>query len=243
MIETEIEYNLSAYVDRIEKDIEFGNFRTTKTEDFFLRVFSVAYNLKNLENLAYDKINTIAIDLIDRNSNLGIQVTAQKSNEKTKIDDTINDTISEWKKEDVKTLWVFFITETPYIKKNIDTTKLYLEKDGIKVYIKTVRRLIGDINKRSVDERNRIDELLKQETSTEYSGLSRLTIFKSLNKGDKIVNDRFFNLSETIYYSKNELSTISFLANGFKNGKLKEYCILGNPCSGKRLLHIQSFRK
>ncbi len=233
MIETEIEYNLSAFVDRIEKDIEFGNFRTTKTEDFFLRVFSVAYNLKNLENLAYDKINTIAIDLIDRNSNLGIQVTAQKSNEKTKIEDTINDTISEWKKEDVKTLWVFFITETPYIKKNIDTTKLYLEKDGIKVYIKTVRRLIGDINKRSVEERNRIDELLKQEISSEYSGLSRLAIFKSLNKGDRIVNDRFFNLSETIYYSKNELSTISYLANGFNKGKLKEYCILGNPCSGK----------
>lgn len=233
MTETEIEYNLSTYVDRIEKDIELGNFRTTKTEDFFLRVFSVAYKLPNLQNLAYDKINTIAIDLIDRDNNLGIQVTAQKSNEKTKIDDTINDTISEWKKEGVKTLWVFFITETPYIKKNIDTTKLYLEKDGIKVYIKTVRRLIGDINKRPVEERIRIDELLKQETSKEYSGLSRLTIFKSLNKGDKIVNDSFFNLSETIYYNKNELSTISFLANGFNNGKLKEYCILGNPCSGK----------
>jgi DNA replication protein DnaC len=233
MTESQIEYNLSAYVDRIEKDIELGNFRTTKTEDFFLRVFSVAYKLPNLENLAYDKINTIAIDLIDRDNNLGIQVTAQKSNEKTKIDDTINDTISEWKKEGIKTLWVFFITETPYIKKNIDTTKLYLEKDCIKVYIKTVRRLIGDINKRPVEERIRIDELLKQETSKEYSGLSKLTIFKSLNKGDKIVNDRFFNLSETIYYSKNELSTISFLANGFNNGKLNEYCILGNPCSGK----------
>jgi hypothetical protein len=133
MTESQIEYNLSAYVDRIEKDIELGNFRTTKTEDFFLRVFSVAYKLPNLENLAYDKINTIAIDLIDRDNNLGIQVTAQKSNEKTKIDDTINDTISEWKKEGIKTLWVFFITETPYIKKNIDTTKLYLEKDCIKV--------------------------------------------------------------------------------------------------------------
>ena len=72
MTETQFEYNLSAYVDRIEKDIELGNFRTTKTEDFFLRVFSVAYNLTNLENLAYDKINTIAIDLIDRNSKLGI---------------------------------------------------------------------------------------------------------------------------------------------------------------------------
>lgn len=233
MTETQIEYNLSAYVDRIEKDIELGNFRTTKTEDFFLRVFTVVYNLTNLENLAYDKTNTIAIDLIDRNINLGIQVTAQKSNEKTKIDDTINDTISEWKNEGVKTLWIFFITETSYIKRNVDTTKLYLEKDGIKVYIKTVRRLIGDINKRSFEDRIRIDELLKQETSTVYSGLSRLTIFKRLNKGDEIVNDRFFNLSETIYYSKNELSTISFLANAFDNGKLKEYCILGNPCSGK----------
>jgi hypothetical protein len=69
MTETEIEYNLSAYVDRIEKDIELGNFRTTKTEYFFLRVFSIACNLPNLENLAYDKINTIAIDLIDRDNN------------------------------------------------------------------------------------------------------------------------------------------------------------------------------
>lgn len=233
MTETEIEYNLSSYVDRIEKDIEFGNFRTTKTEDFFLRVLSAAYNLVNLENLAYDKINTIAIDLIDRDRNLGIQVTAQKSNEKSKIDDTIADTISEWKDKGISTLWIFFISETPYIKKNIDTTQLYLEKDGLKVYIKTVRRLIGDINKRPIEERIKIDELLKQETSTEYGGLSRLTTFKILNKGEKIVNDRFFNLEETIYYSKKELSTINALVDGFSNGKLKEYCILGNPCSGK----------
>lgn len=233
MTESQIEYNLSAYVDRIEKDIELGNFRTTKTEDFFLRVFSVAYNLTNLENLAYDKINTIAIDLIDREKKLGIQVTAQKSNEKNKIDKTITDTVAEWKDKGIRTLWIFFISETDYIKKNIDTTNLYLEKDGLKVYVKTVRRVIGDINKRPIEDRIRIDELLKQETSTEYSGLSRLTLFKNLNKGDKIVNDRFFNLSETIYYSKNELSTISFLANNFDNGKLKEYCILGNPCSGK----------
>ena len=78
MTETEIEYNLSSYVTRIEKDIELGNFRTTKTEDFFLRVLSATYDLQNLENLAYDKINTIAIDLIDTKKNLGIQVTAQK---------------------------------------------------------------------------------------------------------------------------------------------------------------------
>lgn len=233
MTETEIEYNLSSYVARIEKDIELGNFRTTKTEDFFLRVLSATYNLANLENLAYDKINTIAIDLIDRERNIGIQVTAQKSNEKTKIDDTITDTISEWKNKGISTLWILFISETAYIKKNIDTTQLYVEKDGLKVYIKTVRRLIGDINKQPPEERLKIDELLKQETSTEYSGLSKLTTFKILNKGEKIVNDRFFNLEETIYYSKNELKTINFIADNFSNGKLKEYCILGNPCSGK----------
>ncbi|TRX35852.1 SMEK domain-containing protein [Flavobacterium sp. ZT3R18] len=233
MTESQIEHNLSSYVDRIEKEIELGNFRTTKTEDFFLRVLSATYNLTNLENLAYDKINTIAIDLIDRERNLGIQVTAQKSNEKTKIDDTITDTISVWKDKGINTLWILFISETAYIKKNIDTTQLYLEKDGLKVYIKTVRRLIGDINKRPIEERIKIDELLKQETSTEYGGLSRLTNFKILNKGEKIVNDLFFNLEETIYYSKKELATINFLADSFSNGKLKEYCILGNPCSGK----------
>ena len=52
MKELEIEHNLSSYVKRIEKDIELGNFRTTKTEDFFLRVLSATYKLPNLENLA-----------------------------------------------------------------------------------------------------------------------------------------------------------------------------------------------
>jgi len=233
MKETEIEYNLSTYVQRIEKDIELGNFRTTKTEDFFLRVLSLAYNLDNLENLAYDKINTIAIDLIDRKKEIGVQVTAQKSNEKKKIDDTIDDTISVWKNQGVKTLWILFISETPYIKKNIDTSNLYIEKDGIKVYIKTTRRLIGDINKHHFEERLKIDEILKQEVSTEYHGLSRLSLFNEISKGQKIVNDNFFNLESTIYYSKTEYKTINYLANQFSNGKLKEYCILGNPCSGK----------
>lgn len=233
MRETDIEYNLLSYVDRIEKEIALGNFRTTKTEDFFLRVLSATYKLENLENLAYDKINTIAIDLIDREKKIGVQVTAQKSNEKRKIDDTINDTISEWKDKGVQTLWILFISETNYIKKNIDTSQVYLEKDGLKVFIKTIRRLIGDINKQPSEDRLKIDELLKQETSTIYSGLSNLTIFKFLNKGEKIVNDNFFNLEETIYFSKNELRTIQFIAENYSRGKLKEYCILGNPCSGK----------
>ncbi len=233
MKELEIEHNLSTYVQRIEKDIELGNFRTTKAEDFFLRVLSAAYKLPNLENLAYDKINTIAIDLIDRKKGLGVQVTAQKSNEKGKIDKTITDTISEWKEQGVKTLWILFISETPYIKKNIDTSKLYLEKDGLKVYIKTIRRLIGDVNKRPIEERVKFDELLKQEVSTEYYGLSKLALFKQIEKGEKIVNDNFFNLESSIYYSKKEYQTINTLSFQFSKGKLKEYCILGNPCSGK----------
>lgn len=43
MTETDIEYNLLSYVDRLEKDIQVGNFRTTKTEDFFLRLFKSVY--------------------------------------------------------------------------------------------------------------------------------------------------------------------------------------------------------
>ncbi len=233
MAETEIGYNLLSYVDRIEKEIALGNFRITRTEDFFLRILSATYKLENLENLAYDKINTIAIDLIDRTKSLGVQITAQKSNEKAKIDDTISDTIKVWKDKGVKILWILFISETPYIKKNIDTTIQYCEQDGIKVYIKTVRRIIGDIEKVNIEERIKIDELIKQETSPEYYGLSKLTLFSPIGKGQKITNDNFFNLVDSIYYSKKEFQTIKYLANDFSSGRLKEYCILGNPCSGK----------
>ncbi len=232
MLETDIDYNLFSYVDRIEKQLEIGKLVTTETEDFFLRIFSATYNLKNLQNLNYIKTNIKAIDLIERDEKLGIQITAQKSSEIKKIGDTIKGTINYWKNQGICKLWIFFISETEEIKK-IDTTSEYCSIDGISVWIKTVKKLIGDINANPKEERFRIDELIKQETSKEYYGLSKLTVFKQIEKGQRIVNDNFFNLVDTIYFSKKEFETIKHLSERFNDGKIKEYCILGNPCSGK----------
>ena len=232
-MEIKIEHHLDKKIREIEIDIKNDNFQTRKTEDFFLRLLNKVYPEYHFKNLGYDKTNTAAIDLIDeKQKELGIQVTAQKSDEIGKIDNTLEKALKYWKNKGVKTIWILFISETNKIK-DLDTINEYCQKDGISIYIKTVSRIIGDIYEKPQAEVIEMDEFLKQETSDEYNGLSRLTTFKFLSKGEKIVNDRFFNLEETIYYSKKELSTINALADGFSNGKLKEYCIIGNPCSGK----------
>lgn len=243
MAETDIEYNLLSYVDRLEKDIQVGNFRTTKTEDFFLRLFKSVYKLDKLKNLAYDKINTEGIDLIDRIRNLGIQITAQKSNESKKIQDTISKTIKVWKDEGVNTLWILFIVETPFISK-IDTTKEFdCEEENFKVYIKTIKRIVGDINEFQIEEQIRLDELIKQETSEVYHGLSRLTSFSQVAKGEKIGQDKFFNDDDCIYFSKREEEALNYQAQRINSGDLKEYCVLGNPCSGKTTFAFSLIQK
>jgi hypothetical protein len=233
MEKNDIEYYLDAYVDRIEKDISRGNFRTTKTEDFFRRLISRVYQLPNLENLAYDKVNTEAIDLIDRSKALGIQITAQKFHEKTKIDHSIQGFLKKWKSDGLKNLWVFFISETGYLNRNIDTTKIYYSEDGIEVWVKTTKRLIGDANELEPDDRIKLSELLKQEVSLEYSGLHNLNYFHQVTHGQSFIRNAFFNHQDTIYYNDKEFGLIKSLARKFESGNLKEYCILGNPCSGK----------
>jgi len=219
-------------VNQIEIDLRFGNLQTTKTEDSFLRLFEVVYKFKNLHNLTYDKINTEGIDLIERNENLGIQITAQQTHESDKINETIKKTLKAWKDKGVKTLWIFFIVETSYLKK-IDTTIEYYSEDDFKVYIKTVRRIIGDINKQSIEERIKIDEFLKQDTSKIYHGISNLSAFEQIEKGKKFGNDRFLNIEDCIYFSERENETLDYQSKRINSGELKEYCILGNPCSGK----------
>ena len=117
--------------------------------------------MKKLQNLNYIKPNIKAIDLIDRDKKLGIQITAQKSKEFKKIEHTINGTIEYWKNQGINKLWIFFISETDVIKK-IDTSIEYCSREGISVWIKTVKKVIGDINAKRKEEQIRIDELIQQ---------------------------------------------------------------------------------
>lgn len=232
-MEIKIEHHLDKKIREIEIDIKYDNFQTRKTEDFFLRLLNKVYTQYNFKNLGYDKTNTAAIDLIDdNNKQLGIQVTAQKTDETGKIDGTLEKALKYWKKKGVKTIWILFISETNKIK-GFDTINEHCNKDGISIFIRTPSSIVGDIYQKALSEQIQIDEFLKQEVSEQYSGLSKLSNFKFISIGERFVRDRFFNFSETIYYSKKELTTINYLANNFGKGKLKEYCILGNPCSGK----------
>ncbi|OFX18238.1 MAG: hypothetical protein A2033_19190 [Bacteroidetes bacterium GWA2_31_9] len=229
----EIEHNLDKKVREIEIDIKNDNFQTRKTEDFFLRLLNKVYSEYHFKNLGYDKTNTAAIDLIDeKNKQLAIQVTAQKSDETGKIENTLSKAISYWKPKGVKIVWILFISQTDKIK-DLDTVNEYCNREGISIFIKTISRIIGDINEKSKSEILEIDEFIKQETSNEYRGLSKLTLFKQIEKGEKIGVDNFFNPESIIYHCDKELKTINTVAELLSNGKLNEYCILGNPCSGK----------
>ncbi|MDD4111193.1 MAG: SMEK domain-containing protein [Clostridia bacterium] len=228
-----IEHSLDKKVREIEIDIKYDNFQTRKTEDFFLRLLNKVYPDYHFKNLGYDKTNTTAIDLIDeKNNQLAIQVTAQKTDATGKIENTLAKAIKYWKPKGVKIIWVLFISKTDKIKE-IDTLNEYCNREGISIFIKTLDRIVGDINEKARSEIIEIDEFLKQETSDVYLGLSKLTLFKQIEKGEKFVNDNFFSSESIIYYSRNELKTIKAIAEQLSIGKLKEYCILGNPCSGK----------
>ena len=189
----DIEHSLDKKVREIEIDIKYDNFQTRKTEDFFLRLLNKVYPDYHFKNLGYDKTNTAAIDLIDeKNNQLAIQITAQKSDATGKIENTLTKAIKYWKPKGVKIIWVLFISETDKIKE-IDTLNEYCNREGISIFIKTLDRIVGDIYEKARSEIIEIDEFLKQETSDVYHGLSKLTLFKQIEKGEKFVNDNFFS--------------------------------------------------
>lgn len=238
----DIELNLFAYTDKIKRGSLLNlHDEKVKAEDFFLRIFEKVYDFEELINLNYEKLNSKGIDLYDSKEKIGIQITAIQSNEKTKINDTKKLTINNWKNKGLKKLWVFFIIETKYLK-DIDTS-IVEEVDGIKIYIKTIKNLIGDISKLDKEKRIEISELIKQEVSEEFYGLSKLVLFKEIVKSQKFDSTNYFNKEELIYFSKKEQHKIDNLAYNFTNNITDEYCILGNPCSGKTTIAYAIIQK
>ncbi|ELY2018624.1 SMEK domain-containing protein, partial [Flavobacterium psychrophilum] len=238
----DIELNLFAYTDKIQRGSLLNlHDEKVKAEDFFLRIFEKVYGFEELINLNYEKLNSKGIDLYDSKEKIGIQITAIQSNEKTKINDTKKLTLNNWKNRGLKKLWVFFIIETKYLK-DIDTS-IVEEVDGIKIYIKTIKNLIGDISKLDKEKRIEISELIKQEVSEEFYGLSKLVLFKEIVKSQKFDSTNYFNKEELIYFSKKEQHKIDNLAYNFTNNITDQYCILGNPCSGKTTIAYAIIQK
>ena len=238
----DIELNLFAYNDKIKKEgILNKHDKKIDAEDFFLRIFKKVYNFHKLNNLNYEKPNAPGIDLFEDIKKIGIQITAIQSNEIKKISETKRLALSNWKEKGIKELWIFFIIETNYLK-SIDTS-IIEEIDGVKIHTKTIKNLIGDINQYSKEKRFEISELIKQEVSEEFYGLSKLVLFKEIEKNQKFDETNYFNKEDLIYFSKKEQRKIDSLAYNFTNDIIEQYCILGNPCSGKTTIAYAIIQK
>ena len=73
--------------------------------------------------------------------------------------------------------------------------------------------------------------------------MSKLVLFKEIGKSQKFDSTNYFNKEELIYFSKKEQHKIDNLAYNFTNNITDQYCILGNPCSGKTTIAYAIIQK
>lgn len=230
-----IENNLLEYLRKIDnKGIFNKHDEKLVAEDFFMRLFELIYGWKSLINLNYTEKNSEGIDLYDIKTGVAIQVTAIQSNERNKIEkDTVEKIINYHSSKKINQIICFFIRDNKALK-NISEVELS-EKYNRKISIKTTRQIIGDFQRIvSPEKRKRIEEIVKQDLSPEFNGLSNLCSFKPFDK--VITSTEYISPENTIYFSKFEKNKIKEIATLFNKNKTKEYAILGNPCSGKSTL-------
>jgi hypothetical protein len=227
-----IENNLLEYVRKIDNEGVFNKHdEKLIAEDFFMRLFELIYGWKSLVNLNYTEKNAEGIDLYDIKKGIAIQVTAIQSNEKKKIEkDTVEKIIKYHSSKKINQIICFFIRDNKALE-NISEIELSKEY-GRKISIKTTRQIIGDFQKIiSPEKRKRIEEIVKQELSPEFNGLSNLCSFTPFDK--VITSTEYITPENAIYFSESEKKKIKEIASLLNKNKTKEYSILGNPCSGK----------
>lgn len=234
MINSSIEHNLHEYVRKIDDEGVFNKQdEKLNAEDFFMRLFELIYNWKNLINLNYSETNSAGIDLFETRKGIAIQITALQSKEKDKIIDTIEKTIKYHKSKKINEIICFFVRDNEGLK-NISEEELS-KQYGYKITIATTKQIIGDFQKiTSPEKRLRIEEIVKQELSPQFDGLGSIYHFKKFD--ERVRNQEYLTPSEAIYFSEFEKKKIKEIASLFNKNKTKEYAILGNPCSGKTTL-------
>jgi hypothetical protein len=229
-----IEHNLREYIRKIDDEGIFNKQdEKLNAEDFFMRLFELVYNWKNLINLNYSKTNSAGIDLFETRKGIAIQITALQSKEKEKIISTIEKTIKHHKSKTINQIICFFIRDNDGLK-NINEKELS-KKYGFKIKITTTKQIIGSFQKiTSPEKRLRIEEIVRQELSPEFGGLS--SVYHFIEFHNRIKNQEYITPDESIYFSSFEKKKIKEIASLFNKNITKEYSILGNPCSGKTTL-------
>ena len=225
-----IENLLHSYIRKIDYEgFSNKNDERIEAENLFCRLFIEIFNWRDLKNINYSEPNAAGIDLYSEKKGIAIQVTTIQSSELTKIKDTVKKTLKYHQNKKINGIICFFIKDNQPLKK-INENELSKEF-GIKVKIRTTQEIIGSFERFPIPEKKlKILEILKQVTSAEFKGID------SLNKFEPYQNRKISKYStpeNLIYFSITEKRKINEISTLFNNDKVKEYAILGNPCSGK----------
>lgn len=161
----EIRNHLVDLERKIEYDTRAGHFNLNKLcEDLYSPILNIIYdyNLSNANTTI--KRNYPAVDLVDFENSISIQVTSDKSGKKIKS--TINTFIKNKEYEHFKKLKILIITKKQKNYSNINTKKLFIFDSRTDII--DIEDLYSIISSLEIDKFNKIYELIKKELDVNY---------------------------------------------------------------------------
>ncbi|MFY9308435.1 MAG: SMEK domain-containing protein [Bacteroidia bacterium] len=180
--------------------------------------------------------NTSSIDLFSEEQGLVVQVTAQKTNHREKIEGTIKKYNADWKAKFPR-LRIFFIKQA--------SDELVKEFETEKIKILSFNNIIARIqSKFTVEEVYNLLEFIKQELGTTYGSpytYERVDLFEEYKKGrehDVISNTTHYK-NNLLFYSPTDIARIEKLKTALSQSKSAKALLEGPPCVGKTTLTFE----
>ena len=180
--------------------------------------------------------NTSSIDLFSEEQGLVVQVTAQKTNHRTKIEGTITKYNDKWK-DKFPRLRIFFI------KPVSDELIKEFEKDKIKIL--SFNNIITRIQtKFTAEEAYYLLEFIKQELGTTYGSpytYERIDHFEEYKKGKEhdVISNTSQYKNNMLFYSPSDIERIEKLKSALTKSKTATAFLEGPPCVGKTTLTFE----
>lgn len=182
------------------------------------------------------KHNASSIDLFSEEQGLVVQVTAQKTNHRTKIEGTIAKYNLKWK-DRFPRLRIFFI------KQVTDDLVKEFESDNIKIL--SFHNILTKIeSKFTVEQAYNLLEFIKQELGTTYGSpytYERIDLFEEYKKGKEhdVISNTTQYKNNLLFYSNTDISRIEKLKTALAKTKTATALLEGPPCVGKTTLTFE----
>lgn len=180
--------------------------------------------------------NTSSIDLFSDEHQIVVQITAQKTNHRDKIESTIKKYNLEWKTKYPR-LRIFFIKEA--------AKELINEFETADIKILSFNNIISKIQSNlTTEEAYQLLEFIKHELGNTYGSpytFESIDLFEKVHFGkenDVISNTLQYN-SKLLFYSHSDISRVEKLHISLLKNKTTRALLEGPPCVGKTTLTFE----